>query len=291
MRMDRGGVARLAVCLMLPTAGAVAKPPTVVPPDRAIATAGPGTPEPDAVPRIDAASVLDILQRRYGSLRAHHERGQLIERIDVGDRVENRTETTVECVIREGRFAVTTTARRLRAMLGRVLPVRSGPGVTEASRDLDQWIAPHAVLDREARTDLGPAAASRVRIDDRDFIRLDLEGGGDRLELFVNPETVLVERASGVRPLPGGGSWRGQLDVRTVGEFEPPAEDLLRSLAEVESAVGPASHVDADADGDAADAAGDRGDVDREAGPAAEDCSPPAPAIPGSAGRLGRSLS
>ena len=236
MRIVAAGVTGLVltVGLVLPVAAVASEPPASEPPT----ATGPASPAPSAADpsrRLDAASVLEILQRRYGSLRAHHERGQLIERIDTGDQVENRTETTVECVIREGRFVVTTTARRLRAAIGRVLPLRSGPGVTRATWELDQWIAPHAVLDREASTDLGPAAASRVRIDDREFIRLDLEGGGDRLELFVNPETVLVERASGQRPLPGGGSWHGQLDVRTVGDPEPPAEDLLRSLAAAES--------------------------------------------------------
>ncbi len=240
MRIDGAGMAAVALCLVLPATTVASEPPAAAGSASPASTVSPApspAPVAEGIRRLDAASVLEVLQRRYGSLRAHHERGQLIERIDVGDRVENRTETTVECVIREGRFAVTTTARRLRAMLGRVLPVRSGPGVAEAASELDQWIAPHAVLDREARTDLGPAAASRVRIDDREFIRLDLEGGGDRLELLVNPETVLVERASGQRPLPGGGSWRGQLDVRTVGEPEPPAEDLLRSLAAAESAA------------------------------------------------------
>lgn len=181
---------------------------------------------------LDADCAFGLLQRRYQSLRDHRERGELLEEIDLGDSVVRRTETKVDCTVRDGRFAVTTTARRIRTFFGRMVPIRSGPGPRDAARELDRWLVPHAVLDRDGTGGLGPASADDVVVDERSLIRLELEGAGDRVELFVNPETVLVERALGERALPDGGRWRGQLDIEVVGSvaaFAPePAADARR---------------------------------------------------------------
>jgi hypothetical protein len=170
---------------------------------------------------LDPACAADLLQQRYRGLRDHRERGQLVEEIDLGDGTVRRTETQVDCHVRDGRFSVSTTARRIRTFFGRMVPVRTGPGVDAASQEMDQWLVPHALLDRDANPSLDASAADTVRVADRDLIRLEFEGDGDRVELFVNPETVLVERARAERTLPDGGRWRGELDVETIGEVAP----------------------------------------------------------------------
>lgn len=170
---------------------------------------------------LDPICAVNLLQRRYRELQDHHERGQLVEEIDLGDGTVRRTETQVDCYVRDGRFTVSTTARRIRTFFGRMVPVRTGPGVEAAAQELDRWIVPHAMLDRDTSSMLDASAADTVRVADRELIRLEFEDDGDRVELFVNPETVLVERARAERTLPNGGRWRGELDIQTVGEVPP----------------------------------------------------------------------
>ncbi|MFK7960398.1 MAG: hypothetical protein AB8G96_07710 [Phycisphaerales bacterium] len=234
--------------------------------------------------QLDAACVLDRLRDRYLSLVDHREAGWLTEEYHrAGQTSSQRTETRVDCSFDRGTVSVSTPARRVAGgLLGRLFPVRVAPVTGPASRAVDQWIAPHAALgDADGSIGLPPAAAGSITFDAREMVRLDLEDADDRVELFVNPDTMLVEFVRERRSLPDGGTYRAELDIITSPSAPVAVTDAADVTLDADAEDEAGFEVDAEFNGTAFN--GPAGDRDAAPVPPADATSEGAPADAGDA--------
>ncbi|MGI9014205.1 MAG: hypothetical protein ACR2GY_08145 [Phycisphaerales bacterium] len=179
--------------------------------------------DPDAAGCVvDAGDIFTRLISRYQQLEVYED-DVVIEQVTARDGEPAQVEeTTVRCAINEnGRLAVTRPVEKAgHSPLG-LDGLLCGVGAEAMQLQYDLWLAPHMGLrfmedplaNFRAGIDEGFTAthAERVRVQDEDMLRLDLQSGdgisGDfraRFEIFIDPETLLIQRVRGVQVLPDG---------------------------------------------------------------------------------------
>ncbi len=207
-----------------------------------IAMAGPAIAQdvtvPDAV--ADPGAVFDTLVDRYRRLDAYEDTVEVVEIITRGEQRRHRVETRLRCRIENDRLHVDSPGGQVRRGVGLGGPVSRSAAVESLVLRYNLWIAPHMVLRFKenplAEFRLGvpggfvPASAKETSWRDRPYILLELKAADDaldaRYELWVNPDTMLIERITGRQTLPDGADYQTILSI-TPTRVEARA-DLVR---------------------------------------------------------------
>lgn len=206
--------------------------------------------------RSEAQMWFDLLVARYRSIESYQDSARVVEITDrPGERVE-RVETELSCEIRDGHLQVTTPTGQAFGDLGLVLPLRTSPRLEAMALRYAVWLAPHmglkyndAPLDdfREGTaTGFHATGAEPVTIDDRPMVHIELTSGGEpdaptadydaKFDLFINPESMLIERIEGERRTVDGGRRLTTVDIVTA--FVSPGSDAAASDSAEEAAPG-----------------------------------------------------
>lgn len=172
---------------------------------------------------LDPAVFFDRLVHHYRGLASYRDTVRLVHVTKRDGEESARLETEIGCEVRDGDLHVTTPTSQARDALSLGLPVRNSPAAGQAKRGYDLWLAPHMALKFDddplkhfrAGVDEGFTAteAESVTIDNRKMVHLELRSGDGlsedcaaKFDIFVNPETMLVECIAGEQRLPDGAS-------------------------------------------------------------------------------------
>lgn len=210
---------------------------------------------------IDPGRFLEVMLQRYRGLTTYIDSARLVTVRTAPGAEPVRVETRIECEVRDGERLIRTPGEQLRrGIVGRVA-LRRPPAMSEAQRRYDSWLAPHLALAEEPAGDgapangaiesMRPARAEAVTVDERALLHLELaspdaDGDGDddaTLEIWVDPDSLLVERVAGRQRTPDGGDWRTELDITPV--YADPAAPSETTEAPVEPIASPTMPVGA----------------------------------------------
>jgi hypothetical protein len=202
-------------------------------------------------PRIDPARFFDVLIEHYRSLKIYEDTAQVTQVMQRAGEEPTELQTQIGCEIEEGRLHVQTPASQLARGIGLELECRKTEAMKAAGLRYDIWLAPHMALRfadepkrqfREGVEDGFVATdAETIIIDARPMLLLELrsgEGGDEdceaRFDLYVNPQSLLIERIEGTQRLPDGGNYQ------TTLEITPLAAEIEAAKAEPEPQPEPA---------------------------------------------------
>ncbi len=204
-------------------------------------------PAPDGcatVAIIEPTALFQQLVARYRGLAVYRDTARIVHVTHRMGEETSRIETEIDCEIRDGDLKVTTPASQIRSSLGFDLPVRKSQAVESADRGYDLWLAPHMTLRfvddplksfrNGVEEGFTPIDAELVTIDNRDMLLMELRSGDGlsesctaKFDLFINPETMLVERIDGEQHMPDGARCTTSMHITPhVYEFdvEPAAQ-------------------------------------------------------------------
>ncbi|UCD74216.1 MAG: hypothetical protein JSV91_10545 [Phycisphaerales bacterium] len=178
----------------------------------------------------DPLAFFQKLVERYRRLTTYRDTAQIVEITERQGQAPKRVEKRIACEIEDGELQVTTPAEQLLRRLGLVLPMRQSPVMDKARKDYDRWLAPHMTMKFAAEplqdfrpgveqgftaTEVGP-----VTIDQKEMVHLQLKSGDGRKEkcdatfdLFVDPESMLIERIEGEQQLSDGASYQTTIEI------------------------------------------------------------------------------
>jgi hypothetical protein len=200
--------------------------------------------------QIDPVCFFEMLIARYRCLEAYEDIAKVIQVTERLGEEPLRVETLIGCEIEGDRLLIETPASQVRRTVGLNVRYRKSPAIEAAELSYNLWLAPHMALrfaeepQREfrpgVRDGFTPTEAESVTIDERPMVHLQLKSGDGRAEacesqfdLYVNPDSMLVERITGQERLPGGASYETSLEITPIsahnaegglgGGGEPPA--------------------------------------------------------------------
>ncbi len=198
---------------------------------------------------IDPVEFFEQLVDRYRTISAYEDHTHVVEVTtpDGGD--AQLRETDLQCEITSaGELHIRTPGETLLADFGVRLPFVSLRNVAKTKRDYDLWQAPHLGLRfmhdplREFRVgapDGFKAARARpVTIGTRELVQLKLEASAHtdtqtetQFDLFVDPQSMLVERIEGRERLPDGATYETTLQIE-LGDVRDSDGALISRAAE-----------------------------------------------------------
>ena len=175
----------------------------------------------------DPVAVFDTLVDRYRGLDAYEDTVEVVEIVTRGEQRRHRVETRLVCRIENDRLRIDSPGGQVRSGVGLGGPVRRSAAVESLVLRYNLWIAPHMVLRFKenplAEFRLGvpggfvPASAEAASWRDRQYILLVLKAAADaadaRYELWVNPDSMLIERITGRQTLPDGADFQTTLTI------------------------------------------------------------------------------
>jgi hypothetical protein len=198
---------------------------------------------------IDPRVFFEMLVARYRALGAYSDVTSIVQVTQrFGELPEHgqRIETRVLCDIAAGKLNVRTPASQIRHALGLVeLPFDPPHAVQEAQLDYELWLLPHMTL-RFADNPLEQfragvpegftaTEAAPVTIDEKPMVHLELKSGDGmsdaynaRFDLYVDPDSMLIERIQGEQRLPDGGNLQTSLEITPLrAEIAPACDPAL----------------------------------------------------------------
>ncbi|NNF45116.1 MAG: hypothetical protein HKO59_15120 [Phycisphaerales bacterium] len=191
-------------------------------------------------PHIDALCFFDALVERYRRLDAYADVADLRQVMRRVGETPHAVETRIGVEVEDGRLNVKTPASEWRAGIARGLRGSAAAAALKQRRDL--WLAPHMALKfteepvRHFRSgvDEGFTAtdAHTVRVGERSMVHLELRSSGNEdtdptatFDLYVNPESMLVEKITGQQRLPDGAEFETTLDITPIFSRTTPRPD------------------------------------------------------------------
>lgn len=200
----------------------------------------------------DAWAFFKQLVERYRSLHRYTEEAEVeqVTEDPATDAAPIRSRTRVRAEVDDQRLVVQSSS------LADRIADTVAPGES-AVRESDLWMLPHLKLRFDetpldsfrpaTRQPFRPAEVDRVRVEDRELVRVELLSGETgspdaRFSLYVDPERMLVERVEGDEWLPGGLRHRTtvRIDAHEVHEVREasPKTDVAPDAAPGPNAVG-----------------------------------------------------
>jgi hypothetical protein len=194
--------------------------------------------------RIDPVDFFQRLVARYRGLYLYRDVATVTHVTRRDGRESNRLQTQITCEVADGKLTVKTPASQARKGLGVELPVKQSQQSADAKRNYDLWLAPHMALkftdeplkNLRAGVDEGFIAteAESVTIDNKQMVHVELRSGctGDgageqcaaKVDLYVNSESMLIERIDTEQKLPNGADYSATLHITPEqAERESPA--------------------------------------------------------------------
>ena len=181
---------------------------------------------------LEPARFFDAVVDRYRKLRVYEDETEVVE-VVTRDQRERRVVTRLTCRLVGDTLEVDTPGRQVRRGAGVGTAIESSPALDAMVLQYNLWLAPHMVLRfaddplRDFRLGVPqgftPTAVETVTVDDRALVRLDLTPAGPsprdpdtKFELWVNPDTLLIERIKGRQRLPDGARYEMTLKVHVT---------------------------------------------------------------------------
>jgi hypothetical protein len=219
---------------------------------------------------IDPVCFFEMLIARYRCLEAYEDIARVIQITERSGERPLRVETMIGCEIQDGRLLVETPGSQIRRTVGLDVHFRSSPAMEETELNYNMWLAPHMALrfaeeprDRfrpGTAAGLTPIEAESVTVDEKPMVHLQLESGEGqprsdeaRFDLYVNPDSMLIERITGQERLPDGASYETRLEITPLsaenaggdgpqppGPMEPPAPPAAAPMQPAEPVEPPA---------------------------------------------------
>ena len=217
--------------------------------------------------QIDPVCFFETLIARYRCLEAYEDIAKVIQVTERLGEQPLRVETLIGCEIEDDRLLIETPASQIRRTVGLNVRYRKSPAIEAAELSYNLWLAPHMALRFAEEPQRGfrpgvrdgftPTEAESVTIDEKPMVHLQLKSGDGQAEacesqfdLYVNPDSMLVERITGQERLPGGANYQTTLEITPIsaqnagggprGADEPPAA----APEPVEAPVGPGRLID-----------------------------------------------
>jgi len=183
--------------------------------------------------QIDPVCFFEALIARYRCLEAYEDIAKVIQVTERLGEPPLRVETLIGCEIEGDRLLIETSSSQIRRTVGLNVRYRKSPAIEAAELSYNLWLAPHMALrfaeepQREFRPGVKegftPIEAESVTIDEKPMVHLQLKSGDGQAEacesqfdLYVNPDSMLVERITGQERLPGGASYETTLEITPI---------------------------------------------------------------------------
>lgn len=200
-----------------------------------------------AVLPTDPACFFQYLVQRYHDLDVYQDISTVVQVTERQGESPQRVETRIACEVEDGEFTMQTPASQVREGLGVSLPAEKSEAIKARQMDYQLWMAPHLALkfterpleDFRAGVNEGFAATEikHVTINEKDMVQLELESLSEdsdaHFDLYVNPDSMLIERIEGEQRLPDGASFQTTVEITPTeyyGEFDE--EDVRESSVE-----------------------------------------------------------
>ena len=184
----------------------------------------------------DPACFFQYLVQRYHDLDVYQDIATVVQVTERRGESPQRVETRIACEVEDGEFIMQTPASQVRESLGVTLPAEKSEAIKAQQMDYQLWMAPHLTLkftehpleDFRAGVNDGfrPTEVKRVTINEKDMVQLELdslsEDSDAHFDLFVNPDSMLIERIEGEQRLPDGASFQTTVEITPTeyGEVE-----------------------------------------------------------------------
>jgi len=183
--------------------------------------------------RADALAFFQSLVDRYRRLVAYEDVADVVQITTRPGEQPQRIETRIAVTIQDKKLRVETPGSQVRDGIGLDVPLNTSPAMDAFVQKYNLWIAPHMALrftdeplqDFRLGVDEGftPTQVETVTIDNKSMVHLQLTSGDGlsedytaRFDLYVNPESMLIERIEGEQRLPDGADYRTTLDITPI---------------------------------------------------------------------------
>ena len=211
-----------------------------------------------SVERLDADAVFTLLVERYRRLESYTDSVVVTWRtIDAADPQDiDEVEMTMDCQATNESLTVQTSGGSFWRALGLTVPFRTGERTREAVDQVEYYFAPHMALKfsehplgelhAERGRDLEARQVRDVTINDRPMVQLDLRSRPDgadvereadegddasTVSLFINPDSMLIERVDRTEQLDDGRTQTTTLDITPTEHRDAPAPDWRDDVA------------------------------------------------------------
>ncbi len=179
----------------------------------------------------------DRLVERYRQLVDYEDTVVVVETVTRESQEPHRVETRLVCRIENDRLRIESPGAQVRDRIGLGAPVARSTAMESLALRYNLWIAPHLALrfkqDPLAEFRLGVpqgfivAGVEQATWRDRQLIKVRLkaapvqDAGADaakaaQYDLWVNPDSMLIERVTGHQTLPDGADYRITMDITPI---------------------------------------------------------------------------
>ncbi|MCZ6810384.1 MAG: hypothetical protein O7D97_00135 [Planctomycetota bacterium] len=187
----------------------------------------------EAQPAPQPLALFDQLVERYWRLSAYEDLTHIVQITTREGQAPHRVETRIACRIDNDTLRIETPGSQVREGIGLDTPLKKSPAMDALVLRYNLWLAPHMALrftdDPLKEFRLGvkegftPTKAEHVTAEKKQWVRLELKSGDGlsedytaRFDLFVNLQSMLVERIEGEQRLPDGAEYRTTLDITPI---------------------------------------------------------------------------
>lgn len=204
-------------------------------------------------PRLDPVDFFERLVSRYRGLHMYKDTVDLIQVTQREGEESSRVRTRINCEIADGRLRIQTPASQVKSNLGLNLPLKSSSPMRESQLRYDLWLAPHMAMkftdkplkNLRAGVDQGFVATGieSVTIDNKPMVHVELRSGcgedslsedcAAKFDLYVNSDSMLIERIEGEQRLPDGASYSTTLQITPIDASESADESTDPTPAHV----------------------------------------------------------
>jgi hypothetical protein len=185
--------------------------------------------------RVEA--IFDTLVDRYRQLVDYEDTVAVVETVTRESQEPHRVETRLACRIENDRLRIDSPSAQVRGRVGLGTPVARSTAMESLALRYDLWIAPHLALrfkkDPLAEFRLGVpqgfivSGVEKVSWRDRPFLKIRLKAAAvqdadadaattAQYDLWVNPDSMLIERVIGQQRLPDGADYRLTMDITPI---------------------------------------------------------------------------
>lgn len=199
--------------------------------------------------KIDPTVFFQKLVARYRGLSLYKDIINVVHITQREGHEPARVESRLTCEVADGSLNVKTPGSQTRNGLGVTVPMKPSQPIADAKRKYDLWLAPHMALKftenplKEIRAgvehEFTATEAEAVTIDNKRMVHVELRSGctGDgasedcaaRVDLYVNSESMLIERIEAEQRMPDGANYSTTLQItpeQVEGELAEDAEPV-----------------------------------------------------------------
>ena len=187
----------------------------------------------EAQPSLDPLAFFERLVERYRVLSAYEDISRVVQITTREGQNPHRVETRIACKIDNDALRIETPGSQVRGGIGLDTPLKKSPAMDALVLRYNLWLAPHMALrftdDPLKNFRLGvkegftPTETEHVTVEKKQLVRLELKSGDGlsedytaRFDLFVNLQSMLIERIQGEQRLPDGAEYRTTLDITPI---------------------------------------------------------------------------